>query len=279
MIVAFLFLFLFAFAVYLILKPSKKRSSTRNQSSTVFTNKNTYQHDKWLEERAAKTAVKIEKFKQSFDRGFTNASGDRYARYIFMDFETTDLPIDYTMPTIDFLDSYPYIVQAAILVFNEKQELIADYSSIIKPPPHAKFAPAAVNIHKISKSKAESEGSDIMVMFKFIQQHITGSSVFIAHNIKFDGFLLKLEAKRNNIKLPRFKKYCTMKETTQMCAIYKNYGSGYKYPNLKELVFHTFTDGQTGDLNLNFHDAFTDIKLCAMCFFELKLYEDLDKAG
>lgn len=228
--------------------------------------------DQAQEEKKLKIKADFQEFQKRFNGGFVRATDDHYPKFLFIDFETTDLPSDYSVPSLKEIDDYPHVVQAGILVFNEKGELISEFQSIFKTPEVAVFSPEAVRIHKITKKRSQTEGSDISVMFAFLKQHMSGSTILIAHNLKFDYFFLRLEAKRHGVKLPKLTTYCTMKETVNLCAIEKEYGRGYKYPNLKELAFHAFTGGHPGDLQINLHDAMTDIKVCAMCFFELKLH-------
>jgi DNA polymerase III epsilon subunit-like protein len=231
--------------------------------------------DRHLEEKHLKREADFKLFRERFKKGFSSATDDKYPKFLFIDFETTDLPYDYSVPSLKQIAEYPYIVQAGILVFNERAELISSYQSIFKTPSEVVFSPEAVRIHKITKEVSNTMGNDIVEMFDFLKNHINGSTILIAHNLKFDNFFLKLEAKRNGIKLPKLHTFCTMKNTVEICAIDKEHGSGYKYPKLKELAFHAFTNGQSGNLQLNLHDAMTDIKLCAMCFFELKLHQNL----
>jgi DNA polymerase-3 subunit epsilon len=231
--------------------------------------------DNALEQKNLRKESDFKRFRELYQEGFKIATDDQYPKFLFIDFETTDLPPDYSLPTMEEIDQYPFIVQAGILAFNERGELISEYNSIIKTPEYLTYSPAAVRIHKITQKRSQSEGVEITEMLAFIKKHISGSTVLVAHNVKFDSFFLKLEAKRNGIKLPKVAKYCTMKETVELCALDKEHGSGYKYPKLKELVFYAFTNGENGNLQINLHDAMTDIKLCAMCFFELKLHADL----
>lgn len=251
--------------------PSRKPivvSISKKPSSPIFTNET-----KELKEAKFKTDAKA--FREKLQAGFISASENLTPKYIFIDFETTDLPHNYVMPPPEKLHHYPYIIQAGILVFNANQELVAQYSAIFCPPDNAKFAGEAIRIHGIDQGRCRSEGVDINQMFTFLKAYLSKDTVLIAHNMKFDNFLLRLEAKRHGVRLPRAKKFCTMKETTDMCAIYKDWGYIYKYPTLKELAYYTYTNNQKGNLQISFHDAMTDIKLCAMCFFDLKLYESL----
>jgi DNA polymerase III subunit epsilon len=63
--------------------------------------------------------------------------------------------------------------------------------------------------------------------------------------------------------LPAKNRICTMKSTTNFCAINGPYG--YKWPKLSELHFKLFNTGFE-----EAHNAAVDINATARCFWELK---------
>lgn len=241
--------------------------NTQNKPKKTASTYETYQ-----QKRIADAQKKVKELEEQINTGFKNADEDKIPKFIFIDFETTGLPPFYTMPEEDLIDKFPFSVQVACLVFNRNAELIDEYCSIINPG-EVNFQPGVENIHGISKEKANKEGVPILDFLNFFVKYKNAESVIIAHNVQFDNLILKLEAKRNNIKLGRYKTFCTMKSTVREVGIEKEFGSGYKYPKLKELVEHTFTNGYEID-GINLHDASIDVKLCALCFFEKKM--DID---
>lgn len=64
-------------------------------------------------------------------------------------------------------------------------------------------------------------------------------------------------------KIPKMKKICTMKSTTEFCGITNKYG--YKYPKLEELYFKLFNKKLEGA-----HDAKRDIFNTAKCYWKLR---------
>lgn len=224
-------------------------------------------------DRDERIKKKRQEFKAIFESGFKKATTDFQPLFLFIDFETTDLPRDYKVPSKANLIHYPHIVQAASLVFNEAGELIDEFAAIIKTPEDAVFAPEAVNIHRITKEISQEQGVDIMEFLNFVSKYCHDQIYVVAHNAQFDGLFLQLEAKRNSVKLPRYKKYCTMKSTKELVGIFNYDYTKYKLPKLRELVEYAYFDSEHIKNAVNFHDAAADIKLCAMCFFEL----DLDK--
>lgn len=214
----------------------------------------------------------LAKLRQQLTKGFNiQAPGDT-AKYLFIDFETTNLPPDYKIPADPAeLILLPYIVQASCLVYNSDRELIDTYSSIINPG-DVPFSGSSVKIHKITKEKARNQGVPITEFLTFFRKYINAEAIVIAHNIKFDNYMLKLEAKRNNIRIGSYTRFCTMESTKEDVGLYKEYGRGYKYPKLIELTEFCFTKGHKIK-NINLHDSLVDVKLCALCFFEMELYE------
>lgn len=249
--------------------------SSKKPAYGGYTEAELLQQEKNEEEKKLRLIQKRKDFHKKYHEGFVKATLDHYPKFVFIDFETTDLPSDYTVPSKQRLIEYPYIVQAGIIVFNEKAELIDEYSAIIKVPEDAIFSPEAVRIHKISKKACLENGCSINLMLSFIQKYLSGSTCVIAHNVKFDHLMLQIEAKRHGVKLPKYRKYCTMEETVEIVKIWHHSYRKYKYPKLKELVDHTFFEGTNVQNAINLHDANVDVRLCAMCFFHLELHKEI----
>ena len=58
-------------------------------------------------------------------------------------------------------------------------------------------------------------------------------------------------------------RFCTMKTSTELCAIPGRYG--FKWPTLAELHQRLF-----GTIPAGAHAAGSDVEACARCFFEMK---------
>lgn len=220
------------------------------------------------------------RFIEEFNESFPDAIDDLEPKFIFVDVETTDLPPQYQyIPDKEEIQYYPHIVQVSSLVLNVKGELIASYTSIIKPTDeHAFFNPSAVEIHGITKTKAISEGESFVFFIDFLKQYYRRSSFLIAHNIEFDNLMIRTEARRYKKTVPNFRKYCTMKGTYERVGIPNPYGGRklYKYPTLQELLVCAYFDNdQQIRPELTFHTAEFDCRVCALCFFKLDLYQDI----
>lgn len=183
--------------------------------------------------------------------------------YLFFDTETTGLPKNWSAPVTD-LDNWPRLVQLAWLLYDGKNQEIKSADRIIIPEGFI-IPTEASNVHGISTKRAHEEGIELTDALNEFSSALEEANFLIAHNISFDEKIAGAEFIRKNIsgKLDTIPKICTMKTTTNICKIPGRYG--YKWPNLTELHEHLFNTGFDGA-----HDALTDVKACADCFFELK---------
>ena len=87
----------------------------------------------------------------------------------------------------------------------------------------------------------------------------------VAHNISFDEKILGAEFLRLDRPTPFLKKplHCTMKESTQFCALPGLYG--FKYPNLTELHRKLFKKAFD-----DAHNALADVRACKAAYYELR---------
>lgn len=89
--------------------------------------------------------------------------------------------------------------------------------------------------------------------------------LLVAHNLEFDKSFIIAECKEFGVKYATSgwaNVYDTMKKTTNICCIEKNYGyGGYKYPKLSELAdfLGISLDG------LKLHDSSADVELTKLC--------------
>lgn len=190
---------------------------------------------------------------------------------LFFDTETTGLPKDYNAPASD-LENWPRLVQLAWLNYDKEQNLLSEYSEIIKPNGFEIPADAA-RVHGITNKIALQEGSDLIGVLNDFHNSLVKADIIVAHNVSFDEKIMSAEFLRNQIEdiIPNKEKICTMKSTTNFCKI--SGGSyGYKWPKLIELYKKLFDD------DFNQHNALDDVKSTAKCFWELynrgELYSD-----
>jgi len=183
--------------------------------------------------------------------------------YLFFDTETTGLPKNWKAPLTD-LSNWPRLVQLAYLFFDSSGNKISGDDFIIKPEGFT-IPTAASKIHGISTERALREGVSIISVLQNFNSLIEQTTYLVAHNMPFDEKIVGAEFLRNGManSIQTKNKICTMKETTNFCALNGPYG--YKWPKLSELHYKLF--------KTNFeeaHNAAVDITITAKCFWELK---------
>lgn len=184
--------------------------------------------------------------------------------YLVFDTETTGLPKKWDAPLTD-LDNWPRMVQIAWILYDSDGNEIESASHIIKPVGF-EIPYDAQKVHGISTVRALAEGEELStVLWEFVEA-INKAKFLVAHNISFDEKIVGAEFIRENIifnNMDNVKKLCTKELSTDYCKLPGPYG--YKWPNLSELhltLFRTHFEEA--------HNAETDVRACARCFFELK---------
>ncbi|HIF15529.1 MAG TPA: 3'-5' exonuclease [Bacteroidetes bacterium] len=183
--------------------------------------------------------------------------------YIFFDTETTGLPKNWKAPVED-LDNWPRLVQLAWIIYDDNKALVSSEEHIVYPSGF-QIPEAASNIHGITTHKAILEGKNLDFVLDRFYTDLKACSHIIAHNLNYDINIMGAELLRNNKQniLPGKKGICTMLSSVDFCALPGKYG--YKWPSLSELHIKLFNK----DFE-NAHDAMSDIKATADCFFALE---------
>ena len=162
-----------------------------------------------------------------------NFDGPSDRRLFFFDTETTGLPRDWNAP-LRHLENWPRMVQLAWIFCDDAGNELAGASRIIRPQGYV-IPREAAKIHGITTERALAEGIPLAEALDEVLPHIEQATFAVAHNISFDEKILGAEFLRLERPTPFLKKplHCTMKESTQFCALPGMYG--FKYPNLTEL--------------------------------------------
>ena len=181
---------------------------------------------------------------------------------IFFDTETNGLPKNWNASVTD-IDNWPRLVESAWIAYDDEGNELSSATYIIKPAGF-EISPTSAEIHGISQEKALKEGVDLEIILAEFGDLLSKAEKIIAHNIAFDENIVGAELLRCGMEniIPSITKICTMKETTDFCAISGYYG--YKWPTLRELYFTLFKK----DFE-NAHNALSDVKATAECFWEL----------
>lgn len=186
--------------------------------------------------------------------------------YLVIDCETTGLPKKRNAP-VDDADNWPRVIQLAWTLYDETQTPVKTEVCLIRPEGFV-IPGDAQRIHGITTERADSEGKDLAETLLIFALAAAEAEVLIAHNLDFDINVISAEYLRLGLEPPftRFrdeKRICTMLKSVEFCGITGN--RGFKWPKLSQVYQKLF--GSDFD---NAHDAGTDVKACARCFFELK---------
>ena len=183
--------------------------------------------------------------------------------YLFFDTETTGLPRNWKAPVTD-VNNWPRMVQLA-WILHEPSGAVAQSGSVIIKPEGFTIPADAARIHRITTERALREGVDLEGALREFAAAMESASLLVAHNLSFDEMIVGAEFIRKQVpsQLESVPRFCTMKNTTDVCRLPGKYG--FKWPTLVELhqclFSRTFEDT---------HDAAADVQACATCFFELK---------
>ena len=119
--------------------------------------------------------------------------------------------------------------------------------------------------HRITTEVARRNGMKIGAVLDALAKDAAAADVLVAHNAHFDRSVVRDElfrAKRDDVFAGK-DLYCTMRSSIHFCKI--NTRRGYKWPTLQQLHISFFDT--TFD---NAHNALSDARACARCFFELR---------
>lgn len=177
--------------------------------------------------------------------------------YLFFDTETTGLP-DYNADLIDA--KQPHVVQLALLLTDEQgREMFAFKAPIIPEAFTIDEQGRAFEVHKITNDMARAYGITMKQALAMFRMCETKARLKIAHNYRFDGFLLKSAHARYGVEPldPPINKYCTMKAAEAL----KSGGT------LERATLAAFYKHCTGKDHENAHDALADVRACKECFF------------
>lgn len=195
-------------------------------------------------------------------------------KVLVFDTETTGLPED---NQASFYDSakWPHIIQLSYIMYDTDTKEIIEYCDrIVKLDDTVEISPESIAVHKITRERSKSEGIPIYKALKEFVNSLQWADVVVGHNIIFDKRIVTVELYRNGMKNCFYKnggaipEYCTMKRTTELCAIpkvNKKTGETYnKYPTLSELHNVLFCSIPKGT-----HNAIADVMICLRCYIQL----------
>lgn len=208
--------------------------------------------------------------------------------FTIFDTETTGLP-DYNADLID--PKQPRVLQFAALLVDAEGNEVSAFKCPIKPDGWEVDERLEVNgrktafaIHGLTNDYLNKYGVSMktaLIMFRMFQNQ---SELKIAHNYRFDGFLLKGEHARLGMDAgPDIEKFCTMKAMTDIMKLPPTaamVGAGFTWPKSANLgEAYKFCTGKTHE---KAHDAMADVKACKEVFFWIRnegLFKDQPRVG
>lgn len=185
-------------------------------------------------------------------------------KILFFDTETTGLPSDFNLPRY-VVDNWPRLVQLSWIITDDKGNRLKAADHIIKPDGFS-IPTEASNIHGITTKRAMSEGDDLIAVIDEFLSDYKSADLIAGHNVDFDKNVVGAEIIRMGGQdiMDSKPTMCTMKSSTDYCALPNKKGDGYKYPRLQEL--HTIL------FDIPFEDAHnsaSDIAATEKCFWKL----------
>lgn len=185
--------------------------------------------------------------------------------YLFFDTETNGLPkseiVNGTKRTV-----YPRVIQLAWLLLDDDLNEVESFCQLIYPDGWSIPVDKFWIDNGYSTEKNTLYGVTMPTALYQFANAIDQCHTMVAHNIAFDSPVLASEFQRYGISANNktSAKICTMKATTEYCAISSNRG-GFKWPKLIELHEKLFGVGFDGA-----HDALEDVRATVRCFIELR---------
>ncbi len=191
---------------------------------------------------------------------------------LVFDTETTGLPDMKMMGS----NNQPHICQLAALLCDNAGAIKAGMNFIIKPDGWV-IPDNLAALHGITTEIAMQYGISIKGALSIFARMAACANTLVAHNIKFDAFMLNIEVDRTGMSLVLPGSLgCTQTLSHELvkcpptqkmldCGM-----RGYKTPSLKETYRHFF--GRDFD---RAHDAAADVQACKEIYFHLKTLKAL----
>ena len=208
-------------------------------------------------------------------------------RVMIFDVETTGLlPRDRTgIP----LTELPHILQISFVIFDTQYwRVVKSVDFHINVPSTVEISPLITELTGITREKCDSGTTILNALLEFQQEYML-CNMIVAHNIKFDREMIRVEMERNREQILTFDTnmifnaeyeksvnkeiYCTMQMGRNVCKIESLTKTGktyFKSPKLIELYEHLF-----GMSPQDLHNSLVDTYVCLRCFVKMRFKFDL----
>lgn len=194
---------------------------------------------------------------------------------LFFDTETTGFP--HKHKPVDHPDQ-PHVIQLAAILAEESGDVRSAFSFLIDPGVDrgVRIPSGAQAVHGIDEEalwRFGQQPGDVLMAFDALY---ASADKIVGHNVDFDvEMMLTYYARSGNPGMewnggPIKERFCTMKETTDICRIPSTRAvttgrGGYKWPKLGEAYKHFFGEELVGA-----HDAMNDVRAAMRIYFHLK---------
>lgn len=172
---------------------------------------------------------------------------------LFIDTETTGLPLVRDVKALDKKGIWPDIVSIAWVITNETGEVCKKVYSLIQPG--WKIPADSIKIHGITMEYAMEHGRPLADVLAELRADLATVDTVVAHNLDFDKNVIFNAYKWRLGQEPAWaggaKEICTMAKSQAELKIpnpYPKYGP-YKSPRLSELYMDTFGTEAAGQHN------------------------------
>lgn len=196
-------------------------------------------------------------------------------KVLVFDTETTGLPKEKNA-SIYKTELWPHIIQLSYIVYcSDENNLLTVEDDYIKISDDVIIEEASQAIHQISREKLNKKGISIEKSLQKFNSWSEKCDLLVGHNVSFDKRMVMVEGIRNKIRMNIQDTYCTMKQSTEICKIEREFPDGtkyFKYPSLSELYEHLFNH-----IPKNTHNALIDILICMRCFCKIELKKDISR--
>jgi DNA polymerase III subunit epsilon len=186
---------------------------------------------------------------------------------LFVDTETSGLPRRWDLP-YGVPGNWPYSVQIAWAVYSRQGELEKTENHYVSDDDF-KMDPVALSIHGITRERRLREGKSRQeILTRFAADLEQYQPLVVAHFMQLDYHMLGADFNRIGRENPlqQYPVFCTMLATSKYVS-----NPRAKYLRLDRLYYVLFQRELT-----NQHDALTDARATAECFFEMYRIGDLN---
>lgn len=191
------------------------------------------------------------------------------AHILFIDTETSGLPKKWDAPYAD-QDNWPFIVQIAWLIYSREGELLKTENHYILDTDY-QISSTSRDIHGIDPAFLKEHGKERKNVMKILQQDLlTYRPLLVGHFMQLDYHMMGIGFYRAGLENPaaQLPQFCTMGISARLV-----HQKPYKYLKLGDLYEWLFDKPLE-----NQHNALTDAKATAACFFELRKKGNLDES-